>query len=134
MPEHVVLDTNIYISAVFWEGNPYKIIQKAINQEIAVYISQAIIAEIKRVLSRDFGFDAQEIDDVIDARGYFAHLAWPKEIVDVVKEDPDDNQILSCALASDSLLIVTQDRHLLKLGTFREILILPPDGFLERFR
>jgi putative PIN family toxin of toxin-antitoxin system len=42
----VVLDTNIFISSVFWEASPYGIVKKAINQEIIVFISNDIIEEI----------------------------------------------------------------------------------------
>src|SRR3989338_3824240 len=57
----VVLDTNIFISSVFWEGKPYEVVKKAINQEIVVFISQYIIDEIRNVLSRDFNQGKQEI-------------------------------------------------------------------------
>ena len=50
----IVLDTNIFISAVFWEGKPYSVVKKAINQEIIVFISNYIIEEIRKVLVRDF--------------------------------------------------------------------------------
>jgi len=47
----VVLDTNIFISAVFWEGKPYNVVKKAINQEIIVFISNYIIDEIRKAVN-----------------------------------------------------------------------------------
>lgn len=38
----VVLDTNMFISAVFWEGKPCNVVKKAINQEIIVFTSNLI--------------------------------------------------------------------------------------------
>lgn len=63
----VVLDTNVFISSVFWDGNPYKIVKEAINQEIIVFISDDIIKEIRKVLARDFSLEKQEIDDIVDS-------------------------------------------------------------------
>lgn len=127
----VVLDTNIFISSVFWEGNPYKIVNKAISQEIIVFISNDIIREIRKVLARDFLLGEQEIDDIIDSFVYFTHLIKPKEKVEVVKEDPDDDRILECALACGAKFIVTYNKHLLKLKKFRDIEIVLPEEFLE---
>lgn len=126
-----VLDTNIFISAVFWKGKPYKIINKAINQEIIVFISEEIIKEIRKVLARDFALEKQEIDNIIDAVAYFTHFIKPKEKVNVVKEDPDDDRIIECALACEAEFIVSRNKHLLKLNTFRNIKIVSPEKFLD---
>jgi len=49
----------------------------------------------------------------------------------VIKEDPADNKFLECALAADAKYIVSGDRHLLSLKTFKSIRILPPTEFLK---
>ncbi|MCK5283311.1 MAG: putative toxin-antitoxin system toxin component, PIN family [Nanoarchaeota archaeon] len=127
----VVLDTNVFISSIFWQGNPYHIVRKVINKEITVFISDDIITEIKRVLSRDFELAKQEISDIIDSIAMFTYFIAPKEKIDVIKDDPTDNTILGCAIASDSKVIVSQDKHLLKLKKFRDVVILNPDEFLR---
>ena len=58
----------------------------------------------------------------------------PKEKVDIIKDDPDDNAILECAIAGKVKYIVTNDRHLLNLKKFRKIWILTPEKFLEKKR
>ena len=128
-----VLDTNIFISAVFWEGKPYILVKKAINQEIIVFISAHIIEEIRKVLVRDFNLTKQEIDDIVSAVLYFTHLIEPKEKVDVIKEDPTDDRILECALACNANFIVSRDNHLLNLKEFRGIKIASPEEFLKTF-
>lgn len=127
----VVLDTNIFISAVFWEGKPYILVKKAINQEIIVFISNYIIDEIRKVLVRDFNLEKQEIEDIVNAVLYFTHLIEPKESVTVIKDDPKDDKILDCAVACNADFIVSQDNHLLKLKEFRGIKIVTPKDFLE---
>lgn len=127
----VVFDTNIFISATFWEGKSYYLLKKAINQEIIVFISKHIIGEIKNVLKRDFYLEKQEVDDVINSLLYFTHLVDTKDIANVIKEDPIDNRILDCALACNASLIISQDKHLLKLKKFRSIAIMSPEEFTK---
>ena len=127
----VVLDTNIFISAVFWEGKSYEIVKKAINQEIIVFISDHIIKEIEKVLTRDFNLAEQEIDDVVSAIFYFTHLIKPVEKVKIIKEDPKDDEVLDCALACNAKFIISQDKHLLNLKKFMNINMVSPEEFLK---
>ena len=127
----VVLDTNIYVSATFWSGRPYLVIQKAINQDTITFISQDIIAALERVLARDFLIQRKDINEVVDSVLFFTHLIKPKEKVSVIKDDPDDNRILECSLACKADFIVTQDNHLLKLKKFKNIKIVTPKEFLS---
>ncbi|MBI5389261.1 hypothetical protein HZB01_02675 [Candidatus Woesearchaeota archaeon] len=45
----------------------------------------------------------------------------------VVKEDPDDDMIIACAVASKSQFIITYDKHLLKLKEHKGIKIIKPE-------
>ena len=128
----VVLDTNIYISATFWTGKPYHVVQKAIEQDIVAFVSDDIIREIRKVLSRDFSISKEEIDEVIKAVMLFTHMISPRKKISLIKEDPEDDRILECAQACNADYIVTQDNHLLRLKKFQKTLILTPQEFLEK--
>lgn len=54
-----------------------------------------------------------------------------KEEIEIVKEDPEDNKILECAVSSNSEYIITYDNHLLKLNKFKDIEIITPDNLLK---
>jgi predicted nucleic acid-binding protein len=56
----------------------------------------------------------------------------PAEIIEAVPADPDDNRVLECAVAAGSEVIVTGDKHLLALGSFRGIDIVMVSDFLKR--
>lgn len=45
--EKVVLDTNTLISALLWDGNEAKIIEKARKKKIHLFISQEILEELE---------------------------------------------------------------------------------------
>ena len=53
-----------------------------------------------------------------------AHLVEPKETLHVIGEDPDDDLVLECAVAGRVDTIVSGDRHLLTLASFRGISIM----------
>ncbi len=127
----VVLDTNIYVSSAFWEGKPYRIVQRALNDEFSVFVSEDIIKELKRVLARDFGLADEAITENIDAILTFAKKIEINQNVSVVKDDPDDDRIIECALSAKAQYVITQDNHLLKLKEFRGIKLLSPTEFLD---
>jgi putative PIN family toxin of toxin-antitoxin system len=52
----VVADTNIYISALFWRGNPYKFIHLCFEGKARLVISRQIIDELERILLTDKKF------------------------------------------------------------------------------
>ena len=60
-----------------------------------------------------------------------AKVVVPAYIPDVIKEDPDDNHILACALAGNANLIVSRDLDLLRLKTYGTIGIISPIDFLH---
>ena len=49
----------------------------------------------------------------------------------VIREDPSDDKFLACAVDGRADRIVTGDRHLLRLKSFRGIRIIPPAEFLK---
>lgn len=60
------------------------------------------------------------------------HVVLPDAVeLDVVKDDPDDNKVLACALAAHADYIVSGDGHLLKLGVFKNIPIVTAKDFLD---
>jgi predicted nucleic acid-binding protein len=50
-----------------------------------------------------------------------------------IPDDEEDNRILECAVAGHADLIVTSDRHLRRLKTFRGIGIVLPIDFRRTF-
>ena len=48
----------------------------------------------------------------------------------VLHEDPDDDRYLECAVEGEAEYIVSGDRHLLALPTYRGIAIVGPRAFL----
>lgn len=59
-------------------------------------------------------------------------MVEPRLALTVVAADPDDDRVLECAIEGEADLLVTGDRHLLHLGTFRSIPIVRPAEAVRR--
>ncbi len=128
----VVFDTNILLSASMWRGNPYKLVQKAQNKELELYISSDILIELESVLSLPkFGLAKEEIANFIDYFADISNLVYPIEDINAVKNDPSDNAILECAVEAKAQYIVSGDSNLLNLKDFRGIKIIRASELLE---
>ncbi len=55
----------------------------------------------------------------------------PKMSLKVINEDAGDNKILECALAAGADIILSGDKHLLKLSKFRKTKIITPREFFD---
>jgi uncharacterized protein len=129
----VTADSNIYISALQFGGNPQRLLELAIKGEVELAISPAILEELVTVFSGKFKLSG---DDIARSMRYVAACTKqvsPTETIDAVRGDPDDNRILECAVAAGSEIIVTGDSHLLQLGSFRGMNIEKAADFLVRF-
>jgi putative PIN family toxin of toxin-antitoxin system len=126
----VVLDSNVYVSALVYGGNPRAILELAEHGLFEVSVSDPIKADVQRVLGLKFSWSKTRIDDATDYLWPLTHDTIPQQnVTDCI--DPDDNCVLECALESHARVIVTGDNHLLKLHPYRDISILTPKQFLE---
>ncbi|WP_425274152.1 PIN domain-containing protein [Thermoanaerobacter siderophilus] len=55
---------------------------------------------------------------------------YPKQKIEVIKEDPKDNIFLECALEGSCDFIVTGDNHLLQLKEYKNIKIVKAEEFV----
>ena len=136
----IVLDTNVWLSAVFWDGEANKIINKAINEKIKIIITKEILSEIAEVLNREAKFQKfikdkkTKIGNLIRTILSFSILIETKSKIELIKQDPDDNIILEAALDGKADYILSYDKHLLNMLEFRKIKILEPREFLKLLR
>ncbi|MEA2016200.1 MAG: putative toxin-antitoxin system toxin component, PIN family [Actinomycetota bacterium] len=130
----VVLDTNIFILAALLGRVCEEIIQFCRFGKVNVFISRDIIREIENKLKSKFLWKNNQIQIFIDSILEFCHLTRVNEKIVFVKDDPDDDKILECAVTAKCDYIVSGDRHLIKLGSYKNIKILRPVDFLFLIR
>jgi len=130
----VVFDTNIYISAILFGGNPRQCLELAREKTIKLFISNSIFLETAQKLRDKFSWQEYEVQEVIKGISKFATVVFPKKKVNVIKDDIKDNAILECALESSADMVISGDKkHLLSLGKFNNISIMSAKQFLDIF-
>jgi putative PIN family toxin of toxin-antitoxin system len=126
-------DSNIYVSAFNFGGPPRRLLWLAEEGKIRLAISDVILDETMEVMRRPkFNQPASALNE---ARAYLTRITErvvPTQTLDVVKDDPDDNAVIECALAACSDFIVSGDKHLLKVGAYGSIQIVKVSEFLTR--
>ena len=130
----VVIDTNVFVSGLTFNGKPREILDLAWKDEIEVYISPFILEELSDSLQEDFGWSKDEIRRVIQRVRTKAILIHPKTPLSVIKEKKDDNRILECAIEGKVDYLISGDKkHLLPLRRYQGVWVLSPAEFLNLF-
>jgi putative PIN family toxin of toxin-antitoxin system len=127
----VVLDTNVYISAILFGGNCEEILKLAAQKLFEVVASKGIIDEIKSVLKEKFYWTDKQITEVVKYIREIATVINPEIPLSIIKEDPADNKIIECAVSLNATYIVTGDKHLLSIKEYEGIKIVSPVEFLR---
>lgn len=130
----VVLDTNVFISAIFFSGPPYRILQAWQSGKFEVAVSQEILDEYRRV-GEILAHEHSKIDlnPILNFVIEHAKVYRPAKLKEPVCEDPDDDKFIACALASGCGIIISGDKHLLKVSGYQGIEVLKPRQFVDRY-
>lgn len=127
----VVLDTNVYISALMFGGLPGSLLDLALLQSFLPVISPALLDELDEKLRLKFEVSAEDAAIIRAKLESIAKIVRPDMVLHVIADDPDDNRVLECAIQGSADYIVTGDRHLLKLGSYEAIPIVTVRQFMD---
>ncbi len=128
----VVLDSNIFISAFLFGGNQRKLLQYALAGKYRIFISDAILDEIRDVLRRPrFRLAPEQVKKIIAEIESICTPVYPTKTIKNICRDSKDHIILECAEAALAEYIVTGDEDLLSIGKFRNTSILNSASFLD---
>jgi putative PIN family toxin of toxin-antitoxin system len=129
----VVIDTNIVVSGLLFGGIPGRLIRLWKKKRILPLISKEILSEYLKVLAYPkFKLSEGEINYLLyqEILPFFEVIAV-KQGMQIIKEDPSDDKFINCALSGKAKVIISGDKHLLALKSYRNIKILSPSEFLE---
>ncbi len=128
----IVLDTNLVFSALLWRGATHRLLSSLRSHPAAqLFSSPTLLEELSEVLirpaaTRQLALIGRSPRDVLADYLAIIELVEPQPLPQPVCRDPDDDQVLACALTAAADLIVSGDRDLLALGPFGDIRILSP--------
>lgn len=130
----VVLDTNVFISGVFFTGPPYKILEAWRDARIQLVVSPAILEEYKRVgETLATQFPGVDLEPILDFLTLHAEVVIADTLLEPVCRDPDDDKFLACALASGVKHIISGDKHLLNASGYKGLKVVSPRRFVDDY-
>jgi len=121
----VVFGSNVYISALLFDGPPRQILALAEKHKVILITSNDIINETASKLREKFSWPEHKIQQFVRQTSRLAELYNPKVKLSVVKDEPD-NRLLECAVAGNAHIIISGDNHLLRLKAYENIPIQKP--------
>jgi putative PIN family toxin of toxin-antitoxin system len=130
----VVIDTNVYISALMFGGLPGELLDLAFAGDFMPVTSPVLLDELEEKLRFKFGVEDADVERIRGRLERIAEIVSTMPSLAIIRADPDDDRVLECALVGRADMIVTGDRHLLKLGAFEGTSIITVRQFMDRIR
>lgn len=138
-PLRLVLDTNVVVAGLLWNGPPRRLLVLAIDGKLVeLYSSPVLLDELAHTLgySKFAGRIASfgtSIAALVAQYTSLVNLIVPTIVPRVVAGDVDDDHVIAAAVTARAELIVTGDRkHLLPIGSHRGIAIVTARDVIER--
>jgi putative PIN family toxin of toxin-antitoxin system len=130
----IVVDTNVFISGVFFSGVPYKILDAWRRGKVELLLSPEIFEEYRET-GVELAAEFPEIDlgPWIELIAVEATLVEAPPLPKQVCTDPDDDKFLACAVAGKARIVVTGDKALLRASGYRGVTVLTPREFVDRY-
>jgi putative PIN family toxin of toxin-antitoxin system len=128
----LVLDTNVFISAFYWGGNPQEIIDRIIEGIDKLYISNEILDEIASVMARPkFKSSPETIKKYTHAIEKIGRKVFISGNIKGICRDKDDDDKIECGVLSDADYIITGDDDLLTLKEYKHTKIITAKEYLQ---
>ena len=120
----VTPDTNVLISALFYDGNERGILEAAMKGRLRFVLSMEIIDELIRVLENKFKVDPELTRDYVLRLNELSDIVTARKLPGKLVRDREDVKIIECAHSGHSDYIVTGDRDLLSLKRYQQTKIV----------
>lgn len=137
----IVLDTNTAFSGLVGSGAPRELVLLAYRRRVELFGSAGTIKEFRRVL------EYPRLQRLIRRSYLTPHLLFREytsllNVVDtrgvapgvLVPADPDDEEFIRVAVASEARYLISRDKHLLDLDHYEDVQTLKPSVFMEGWR
>ena len=129
----IVLDTNVVISAVFFGGEPRRILESVLQKEFDAFATTEIVEEYQEIVDEMIDRKQGKLrKDILFPLIKSLNIITAKSKVEICR-DPDDNKFLGCAKDSGALYIVSGDKDLLVLKKFIKTRIVTAREFCDKY-
>ena len=125
----VLLDTNIIVSAVVYGGKPREVLDGVWQNMFKGVTSETLLAELREVIHKKFPFHKYELRHIEERIKEDFEVVKPRKTVDLLA-DKDENRVLEVAVTGECDFIVTGDKDLLDIKSYKKIKVVTPADFL----
>ena len=131
----IVFDTNVLLSAAFFPGVCQDLLERClVAPTIEVVLSEHILGEFLEHGTGKLHGREERVRAFVAELLLHCDIVAPTSIPADAVGDPDDLPVLGTAIAGGAEFLVTGDRELLALGTYRSVSILSPRVLRNRLR
>jgi putative PIN family toxin of toxin-antitoxin system len=130
----LVLDTNIFVSAFYWGGNPQKIIDRIVEGADELYISNEILVEIAATMARPkFKTGPEIIERYLRTIEKIGKKVFITGKIRGICRDEDDDDKIECGILAGADYLITGDHDLLVLDHYQQIKFTTAEKYLKLF-
>ena len=128
----VVIDSNVWISALVFGGKPRQVLEKCVKNGDEIIVSSELIGEIRRIIKHKFTDFINDFEDLLMVlKQFLVYYQIGENPVNVCR-DPNDNFLLELAAKARVKTIVSGDKDLLEIKNYKSIKIITPSLFFSR--
>jgi putative PIN family toxin of toxin-antitoxin system len=133
----IVLDTNIVISGLLWNGPSHELLANLDLNSVALYSSFPMLAELAKVLhrtklARQIASSQSSPEQLLDRYVHSVTLVVPQE-TGRLAPDVDDDMVIGTAMAASADFLITGDAPLLSVRRYEGGEISTVREMLQRF-
>ena len=123
-------DTNLFVAA-YWnkKSASARTLRFANQRKLKFLYTKPIKKEVFFILENiKVGKKYLDYVESIFSNGL---LVKPRKHITLIKDDPQDDKYLDCAIFGKARFIITNDKHLLRLSHYRSIRVIRPADFIK---
>lgn len=127
----IVIDTNVVASAIFFGGQPRRLLELLLERRLEAFVSPEIIEEYHETVQY-----LQNKYPVKKVAVPLTHIVAACQMIEPetqlhVCRDPDDDKFIECAIDAQCLYIVSGDKDLLSLKRIKDIQVVTVAKFFQ---
>lgn len=137
---NVVIDTSVFVSSLLQkQGVPAQVLDAWRALRFQVVTSPAVVEEVRTAVTRShiqrrYHIRDEYVQELVDLLTSTARMVpGIADVADARVQDPKDEIILACVAEADADALVTSDKDLLVLESYRGTPIVTPRQFLRDY-
>ena len=134
----VVFDSTVLVSAFLTKtGISRDLLHQAQAGSFSICLSEEILAEIERVLleypriRKRYRYADEAVREYVTLLRVVSQVVTDLPKIKPVVRDPNDDMIVACAIKAGADYIITRDKDLLTLDSYKGIQVVSPEEFTK---